>query len=788
VNESCQAGTCTGAARDCSAAGDACNTGTCNEGTDACAPTPKPNGTACDTLFCAVGETCNAGVCQGGTPNTCSDGNACTTDTCNEGTDTCAHPNRTIDPASGVFSTSTDSTPQTVCLVAGSSARVLVWTALKDTAGQAITGATVTIGGSAATESSAVPGSYYREIVAGAASGMQSLSVVATACSGMVTLTQTVVVTTVAANSGTGGTGGCTPSDGNLRVKVVAAETGAAVAGASVLIGAAQGSPFEHSPEGVLGGTSTFASNVAITDASGFATFYDYGGTLGVPFTITAGTDTRAYLTVADVAASDVVLSLPLIHPTAIPTTTYTGTGPGPDGSCDTFDAAIILPKLKLDFFSSFDIGGLFEKSRCWNSMNGIVNTVAIPENLWLPMQSVGPFCLGGAIQPAPWAETLKNTAATGQNESIQLVQVTVPVSNVQALLSSGGSFTDLLALLTFKNLGWNLNESVPTAPTSNRMLTAPEDYPSNVTFTYGTRPAETDVVGLIAADYSGQNGTGGLFFIGSGTHAYDATGSTVAVANSDLNVASSPQGARRFASVAATYLTASKHPTVPANRIKGRTAVLLRGPAAGASPIGSGAGSVSVNGMLGIAGTSFTAPGTFTWENATSNGNSPLYSVSELSLRTNSYLPMQSCEKTNQVRSVVSTQWIVMRPFSASCGGSECFALPTLPGSFPRASSSAAKKSGFEAKLGSGAACTGAGQGNCAAGETCVDPDGVGVLTSICMTGAGTDANPYVVQDYFWHLHLYDLELAASWTWNAFNFVDRLLFMTHESSNEMTF
>jgi hypothetical protein len=69
------------------------------------------------------------------------------------------------------------------------------------------------------------------------------------------------------------------------------------------------------------------------------------------------------------------------------------------------------------------------------------------------------------------------------------------------------------------------------------------------------------------------------------------------------------------------------------------------------------------------------------------------------------------------------------------------------------------------------------------------VDPDGPGttIAQTMCMTGAGTAVSPYVVQDYFWKLHLYDLELAMSWAWNAFNFADRLLFMTHESSNEQT-
>jgi hypothetical protein len=314
------------------------------------------------------------------------------------------------------------------------------------------------------------------------------------------------------------------------------------------------------------------------------------------------------------------------------------------------------------------------------------------------------------------------------------------------------------------------------------------------VTFTYGAHAPETDVVGLIAGDYSGQNGTGGVFLVGSQVHKFDAAGSNVVVPNSPLGMATSPAGVRRFASVASLYLNENNHPNIARNKIFGRSAVLVRDAAGAPARIGNGASSITVTGMLGIAGTTVSTR-TFTWDNATANSNSPLYSVSELSVRTNRYLPPLACDASapakakNEIRKEQSVQWIVMRPFAATCSGAECFTLPTLPASFPRAASSATKKSGFEARLGSGAACTGAGQGNCAAGEVCVDPDGAGtnITQTMCMTGAGTVGSPYVVQDYFWKLHMYDLELAAAWTWNAFNFLDRLLFVTHESSNEQT-
>jgi len=89
--ESCQAGVCqSGTAIDCSSLDDQCNAGVCNETLDACAQQPANEGSSCnDGLFCNVAETCQSGVCSGGATKDCSDGNACTADSCNETIDRC---------------------------------------------------------------------------------------------------------------------------------------------------------------------------------------------------------------------------------------------------------------------------------------------------------------------------------------------------------------------------------------------------------------------------------------------------------------------------------------------------------------------------------------------------------------------------------------------------------------------------------------------------------------------------------------------------------------------------
>ncbi len=88
LNDACTAGVCSGAARDCSD-GVACTVDSCNEDIDACVNTP--NNALCDNgVYCDGAETCDAILgCQAGTPVNCNDGNECTIDSCNESLKAC---------------------------------------------------------------------------------------------------------------------------------------------------------------------------------------------------------------------------------------------------------------------------------------------------------------------------------------------------------------------------------------------------------------------------------------------------------------------------------------------------------------------------------------------------------------------------------------------------------------------------------------------------------------------------------------------------------------------------
>ena len=92
VNDACDGqGSCLGDELDCSAEGDACNDGVCDDQADACTKQPRPNGTICDDgLYCTVDDTCQSGVCTAGQPRDCSEeADQCNDGVCRENQDRC---------------------------------------------------------------------------------------------------------------------------------------------------------------------------------------------------------------------------------------------------------------------------------------------------------------------------------------------------------------------------------------------------------------------------------------------------------------------------------------------------------------------------------------------------------------------------------------------------------------------------------------------------------------------------------------------------------------------------
>jgi len=90
--DTCQAGQCQGGTPVTCSASDQCHDpGVCNPATGLCSNPPTQDGTPCDDgNACSEHESCRQGRCIGGTAVSCSDGDACTVDTCNPTTG-CVH-------------------------------------------------------------------------------------------------------------------------------------------------------------------------------------------------------------------------------------------------------------------------------------------------------------------------------------------------------------------------------------------------------------------------------------------------------------------------------------------------------------------------------------------------------------------------------------------------------------------------------------------------------------------------------------------------------------------------
>ncbi len=96
VGETCDGvGACnpsSGTTRNCSD-GNPCHAALCNEATDACDNSAFPPGTSCEgTFFCTTGEVCNSdGLCDpsSGIARNCGDGNLCHKGVCDEAADSC---------------------------------------------------------------------------------------------------------------------------------------------------------------------------------------------------------------------------------------------------------------------------------------------------------------------------------------------------------------------------------------------------------------------------------------------------------------------------------------------------------------------------------------------------------------------------------------------------------------------------------------------------------------------------------------------------------------------------
>ncbi|HXC52792.1 MAG TPA: hypothetical protein VN634_18045 [Candidatus Limnocylindrales bacterium] len=117
ANDTCAAGVCTGGgATDCDDQND-CTADSCMESSDSCRHTKAANGASCeDGSACTADDTCSNGVCVGGTATVCNDDNLCTNDSCDAASGGCVFEPNTIPCNDGFFCTTGDRCGGGVCV------------------------------------------------------------------------------------------------------------------------------------------------------------------------------------------------------------------------------------------------------------------------------------------------------------------------------------------------------------------------------------------------------------------------------------------------------------------------------------------------------------------------------------------------------------------------------------------------------------------------------------------------------------------------------------------------
>jgi hypothetical protein len=636
-------------------------------------------------------------------------------------------------------------------------------------------------------------GTYWQVLTAVGGSGNGVVTFTVEPFAGcVIALNGQVNVTFAPPNSHTaGGTGGCRFIDGNIKVRAIQEEPAfAGIANAHILVGqSAVAGLYEHNPEALLGGASTPADNFCEDAPGGLCELYDYSGTLcdqdpgtGTVTNVTAGPPPglaqnadRSYFTIVDTNASDLILPLRLLYPPTSPVSWI-----NEDASEDFFciwsmsnpliHAGLALPILDLNFFSGFRLSSLMGRDHCVDLAG---TPTAVPENFYFPDHSFA--CAFGGLDEVFW--NLRLDAARYNPE-----RVGMPFGEVYLDSYNNGGFVGMLTDFVYTDLGFLRNATVNDD--GNFTVPLNDDYTENLQITVNVNvPQEADIIGISSGDYDGTLGMGEMFFMGHQIEPWaqvSTPGEVLNVPVSDL--ATGPPAATVVyqASFAAMYFdpddaTRGLFP-LARERTWARTSVLLR-ESGGGPPYGSSGGTWTVTSMLGLALPSFSEPGHFEWTDAAQlNSTTPHYSMSELNLVTRTWYPA-ACGGGAERKKLdsVSTQWIVVRPYSTSCGGNECFDLPTLPNTWARAAAGQHNRSGFERRVGAADPCP------CDGDESCIDVDDGGPNGAVCAVNAAPN---YLTRDYQQRLHVFRLGLIGTFNWDDFGFEENLPNRTHEASN----
>jgi len=295
-----------------------------------------------------------------------------------------------------------------------------------------------------------------------------------------------LLATAAVATDPLGGTGGG-PITGAVQVRVVEAGSGAPIEGAFVLVGPRPGEPF--------------AGNWAITDGGGLASFAH--AALAGPVTVTAGAAGWSWFTIAAVDAADLVLPLRPMPPPATPVqigdfVSGIDVNNGSYHLGDGFvDMALILPALRLEQLTSFDLASLMGPPEIVTILG---QEFEVPSNLFLPQQ----WELLTEINKDHWY--LYPTPGT-----YTLSAMSGRISR-DALLG-GGDITQLLPLLDWKEI--DIRTAVVTGPSNEFDLTVDPDLVRTVTLNLANVPDNSTAWCLSVGDLDGMAGLGRLLPLG---------------------------------------------------------------------------------------------------------------------------------------------------------------------------------------------------------------------------------------------------------------------------------
>ncbi len=546
------------------------------------------------------------------------------------------------------------------CLVAGVEGLAVVHIEVRDIDGQLVSGADVALETGdvqvldSVEESTAQPGVYWAIIEAPDLTGDYEISAAATydgdwVCGAQVSMAPVTLSVVPPSAHHNGGTGGCIPRGGNLRVRAVD-ELGEPISGAFVMVGdAVDEQAFFSDYESFLAGEDGDVSNESLTDEDGYALFTDLGDVLDDPsLMITAGAEGRAYGSVVGFDTSDVVLMLESLPPPP-DRVLITGTVTPPYHVNETGEIAMSLAMESLDItaLSSFNFMNVLEANKLVDVSGNLCladgEQLAIPGNIHFPDQ----FHLGCDLRAAPADWQL--TPLRGDFMDVPVLQGEL---NLIDAISIGDDEVALISAISFQQVGIGLD--IPTDENQpNVELELSADLVPTMPVQAVNAP-QGELWLLSIGDLDAENGTGRLFLQGVEVQ-------SPASSLSGTLTTSEPDG--YFAGIdhlamALTMVVGEGTSAVLDRATTGRTSARL------------------FDDFFSTPGAAATNNRVFSWPDV-ANSNSPSdYHVAK------SILHRFTPPPSGAWRSEEEPFWVVYSP-----GGVRSFQLPTLPAHAPRAS-----------------------------------------------------------------------------------------------------